>query len=208
MHLRTISDGYWDGFQYGFFPVKKLFFWSENLYKFRNICSKPTLCIHFKFDTGFFSCRSLIRLVNMAYLHTSLYVSLFLPVCTFITPANSTGNTSPNSKIKYKEKAWNLLKVNNRYVRATSMWGRSGVFLCQLWTDCTPCSRAFIANFKEVNNRWVCSDFCVCLAKFIKIAFLLYQKYRVFQCHSCLNKPAAKFTSLFKYIWSSVTTRH
>ena len=54
-HIRTIIDGHWDGFHYGFLPIKKLFLRNKNLNKFcRDVCSKATPL--FKPNTSFFSC--------------------------------------------------------------------------------------------------------------------------------------------------------
>ena len=48
-----------------FFFLERNYFCGTKILNFTNVFSKPTLCILIKFDTGFFSRRSLTRLVNM-----------------------------------------------------------------------------------------------------------------------------------------------
>ena len=48
------------------FPAKKLWLLNENVNTFHRYLLKALLCILFKFDTGFFSCCSLTRLVNVS----------------------------------------------------------------------------------------------------------------------------------------------
>ena len=82
----------WNGFHYGFFPIKKLFLRNKNLENFVNVCSKPTFCMLFKFDTSFFSSCSLIRLVNMIWFAPVLaYLVIF--TCMYFDLCWWGGNT-------------------------------------------------------------------------------------------------------------------
>ena len=79
-----------------FFPIKKVFFWNESLTKFRKCLLTP--CIHFKFDTDFFSCLLWPVWLVWHNLHLSLHVSWFLPVCTLISSGKPNWHHFPKFK--------------------------------------------------------------------------------------------------------------
>ena len=87
---------------------------------------------------------------------------------------------------------------------------------CSCWYLCLSFVVMRLSFFKKTFNSIVIIFstslvFLKSIDMFLKCCWIVlefsFQKLLV-TLHLCLNKPAAKIYSLFKYIWSSVNTRH
>ena len=98
-----------------FFLQRNYFCGTKISINFVNVCSKPTLSILFKFNTGFFSCCSLTRLVNMGK-SVSALVCFIIFTCLYF---NVDWLTQPAILPRIQE--WNT-KKRSRDTRAVSMF--------------------------------------------------------------------------------------
>ena len=91
---------------------------------------------------------------------------------------------------------WNIFKINNKITRTTSLtlfW----CFYCSLWTYFTPFSKASIAYFEQVNDRWeLMAESC--------LSFL--QKFPSQMLDRVQNVPLRKTKAETK-VWITNTTR-
>ena len=101
MQIGSISDGHWAGFQYDFFPTKKLCLWNENVNTFHRYLLKALLCILFKLDqVSFHVVVWSVWLMLHNFVRPCMFYNIYASAL-WSPPVNRAGNIFLNSRMKY-----------------------------------------------------------------------------------------------------------